>query len=168
MYSWTISIAEILGGEDRLFGFFVSEKNGKKLGHRHKCFRRARTNDCRKQLTKIVSEIFRDAGYGQYDKSEEKANSLNLTTLLTKIIYYDNFDFSLAEVMKALDRNRKESEKFWKEYALQLIILLKKMVGKYSLVYNPNASHAVTEDVFWNKHYKGLYLDSRSNLYMVI
>lgn len=165
MYSWTMSIAEILGGEKRLFGSFVSIHGLYKSGKRHVCFKK-RSTECRDKLTKIVSEIFRDAGYGQYDDNEKKIVEMNLTTLLTNIIHFDYFnsaienkDYFGQDLMQALDRNMEVLKTFWaKEFSSTSNEWIVKMADHYSLVFDPKQIYEGTERQFWKRYYKNLYL----------
>jgi serine/threonine protein kinase len=107
MYSWTISMAVILtGGEDKFFSKRVFDQAGKAKYHllnNSQCFKRTIPDDCRAILMSNAARAFNNAGYGEYRK-EYDPQKINLTTLLTFIVKYDSYPFTLEQTMQILER----------------------------------------------------------------
>lgn len=110
MYSWTLAMAEVLGGTENLFAeerldssfFTVYEPLDKS-----KCFKQALPKECQVVLMKNVSKIFKNTGFGELN-GELNPKKINLTSLLTRLVEYNNFKFTLEEFMGILARIESE------------------------------------------------------------
>ena len=110
MYSWVITLALIFGGDKKLFNErrFIDQKQ-LKLSYlsSDECFKQTPTNHCRNVLMKNIGDIFCDAGFGEPTKETSQAK-INLTSLLVQIVKYDDFIYSLPQVMSILKRIKSE------------------------------------------------------------
>ena len=111
MYSWTITIAEVIGERKNIFEMRVEKDNKVQYMkiNRNYCFKQAMPDDCRAILVKNTIAIFKKAGFGEYVESTDPDN-INLTTLMAMIVHYKDFVFSQAEVIAILDRIKLEIE----------------------------------------------------------
>lgn len=112
MYSWTITMAEVLGSSRRLFSLRIDHKNRpaeyKKLNE-DRCFKQAIPDDCHQILFLNVIKIYKAAGFGDFIETLDP-NKVNLTTLMSMIVAYNNFKFSLDQVIQILERIKLEIE----------------------------------------------------------
>lgn len=98
MYSIALSIAvlEAPRSYDAIFPYGIRNYKGN-------CFEKHNDLICRNALIPKVKSTLQTAGYGSEQSSATK-DTINFTTLLLKMVEYDNFSWSILDVIAIIDR----------------------------------------------------------------
>lgn len=103
MYSIAVSIAvmEAPKAEDDIF-------TSHRIVIERSCFLKRNTVSCREKIIANVKRVFEALKYGKFQEVGDRTN-INFTTLICRMIEYDNFHYDYDTVLGILDRLIKET-----------------------------------------------------------
>jgi serine/threonine protein kinase len=103
MYSAVLTIAYLISSHQEIFYTFDNLSNqNKELPN--SCFSISRTIRCRNAIFANLKKIFENAGFGTFKEEPVDLSTINLTTLFSKIYYYESLGMKFEDIMKVIDR----------------------------------------------------------------